>query len=171
MRLVIDTNILISALLSDRSLPSHLIVLWRAGRFDLLTSVEQVDELMRVTRYPKIRQRLPPTLAGQLINEPRNIAILVSDLPTVTVSPDPNDNYPLAMAAVGGANFLVTGDKRDVLALNVYAGTKIITVRDFLILHGRMPSGVQSQQATPCRDQLIHCPSPPAFANPLQSRD
>ena len=65
MRLVIDTNILISALLAGTSLPAHLIVLWREGRFDLLTSAEQLDELIRVTRYPKIRDvwRLP-SLAG-----------------------------------------------------------------------------------------------------------
>ena len=48
MRLVVDTNILISALLAGTSLPAHLIVLWREGRFDLLTSAEQLDELMRV---------------------------------------------------------------------------------------------------------------------------
>ena len=60
MRLVIDTNILISALLAGTSLPAHLIVLWREGQFDLLTSAEQLDELMRVTRYPKIRERLAP---------------------------------------------------------------------------------------------------------------
>ena len=78
MRLVVDTNILISALLSEKSLPAHLIGLWRAGYFDVLTSAEQLDELMRVTRYPKIRQRLSPTLAGQLINELRNIAIMTA---------------------------------------------------------------------------------------------
>ncbi len=58
MRLVIDTNIRISALFSSTSPPAHLIVLWREGRFDLLTSADQLDELMRVTRYPKIRERL-----------------------------------------------------------------------------------------------------------------
>jgi len=50
VRLVIDTNILISALLAGTSLPAHLIAVWREGRFDLLTSGEQLDELMRVTR-------------------------------------------------------------------------------------------------------------------------
>ncbi len=141
MRLVVDTNILISALLSDKSLPAYLIVLWRAGHFDLLTSAAQLDELMRLTRYPKIRQRLSPQLAGQLINELRGIAIMMTDLPVVSVSPDPYDNYLLAMAQLGAANFVVTGDKRDLLALNVFAGTKIITARDFLVLHGRMPPG------------------------------
>ena len=66
MRLVIDTNVLVSALLSGTSLPAHLIVLWREGKFDLLTSAEQLDELRRVTRYRKIRERLTPALAGRL---------------------------------------------------------------------------------------------------------
>ncbi|MBI1206832.1 MAG: putative toxin-antitoxin system toxin component, PIN family [Azospirillum sp.] len=139
MRLVIDTNILISALLASKSLPAHLIDLWRAGRFDLLTSVEQLDELMRVTRYQKIRERLTPALAGRLINELRDVAVLVPNLPTVTISPDPYDNYLLALAAVGMADFLVTGDKHDLLGLKLYEGTKIITVREFLVLNRGMP--------------------------------
>lgn len=139
MRLVIDTNILISALLAGTLLPAHLIVLWREGRFDLLTSDAQLDEMMRVTRYPKIRERLAPALAGRLVNEIRDLAVLLTDLPAVTASPDPNDNYLLAMAASGSADFLVTGDKRDLLALKLFEGTKIIAVRDFLVLHRRMP--------------------------------
>jgi putative PIN family toxin of toxin-antitoxin system len=139
VRLVIDTNILISALFAGTSLPAHLIVLWREGRFDLLTSADQLDELMRVTRYPKIRERLAPALAGRLINELRDIAVVVKNVPVVTVSPDPYDNYLLAMAAAGSADFLVTGDKRDLLVLDLYEGTKIVTVRDFLILHRRLP--------------------------------
>jgi uncharacterized protein len=139
VRLVIDTNILISALLTGSSLPAHLIALWREGRFDLLTSADQLDELMRVTRYPRIRERLAPQLAGRLINELRDIAVVVKNLPVVTVSPDPYDNYLLATAAAGSADFLVTGDKRDLLALKLYEGTRIITVREFLTLHRKLP--------------------------------
>jgi len=139
MRLVVDTNILISALLSGASLPAHLIVLWREGRFDLLTSSDQLDELMRVTRYQKMRERLAPALAGRLINELRDIAVLVTDPPAVTICADPYDNYLLAMATAGAADFLVTGDKRDLLGLKLFSGTKIITVRDFLTLNRRLP--------------------------------
>ena len=139
MRLVIDTNILISALLAATSLPAQLIVLWRAGRFDLLTAAEQLDELTRVTRYPKIRERLAPAVAGRLVNDLRALAITMDKLPVVDASPDPDDNYLLALAAAGAADFLVTGDKRDLLGIAVYEGTKIITVRDFLAQHGRQP--------------------------------
>jgi putative PIN family toxin of toxin-antitoxin system len=139
VRLVIDTNILVSALLAATSLPAQLIVLWRTGRFDLLTAAEQLDELMRVTRYPKIRERLAPALAGRLVNDLRALAITLDKLPVVEVSADPDDNYLLALAAAGAADFLVTGDKRDLLGIAVYEGTKIITVRDFLAMHGRAP--------------------------------
>ena len=139
MRLVVDTNVLVSALLSNTSLPAHLITLWREGRFDLLTSAEQLDELMRVTRYPKIRERLSPSLAGRLVNELREIAMTVQALPTVEVSADPYDNYLLTLAAAGGAEFLVTGDKRDLLGIKVYQGTRIVTVREFLTLNRRLP--------------------------------
>ncbi len=139
MRLVVDTNVLVSALLAGTSLPAHLLLLWREGAFDLLTSAEQLDELMRVTRYPKIRERLTPALAGRLINEVREIAIVVGDLPTVTVSADPYDNYLLAMASAGAADFLVTGDKRDLLDIRLYEGSRLLSVRDFLTLNKRMP--------------------------------
>jgi predicted nucleic acid-binding protein len=64
---------------------------------------------------------------------------MLVDLPRVALSSDPRDNYLLAMAIAGSADFLVTGDKRDLLVLKLYEGTKIITVRDLLVLHRRMP--------------------------------
>lgn len=139
MRLVIDTNILVSALLVSGSLPAHLIVLWREGRFDLLTSAVQVDELMRVTRYPKIRERLNPALAGRLVNEVRELAVMLSKLPEVTASPDPYDNYLLAMASAGAADFIVTGDNHDLLHLKLFEGARIIPVRGFLTQQKWLP--------------------------------
>ena len=89
MRVVLDTNILISVLLVESSLPAQLITHWRQGVFILLTANLQLDELMRVTRYPKIRARLTPALAGRLINDLREVAIKVENLPPVDISPDP----------------------------------------------------------------------------------
>ena len=70
-----------------------------------------------------MRDRLTPALAGRLINELRDLAIVLKDLPLVAVSPDRWDNYLLATAAAGGADFLVTGDKRDSLPLGRYKAT------------------------------------------------
>ncbi len=137
MRLVVDTDALISALLVPNSLAAQLITLWREGRFDLLTAAEQLDELRRVTRYPNIRERLTPALAGRLINELREVAVLVRDLPEVVLCADPNDDYLLAQA--GAADWLVTGDKRDLLGLQVHGRARIVTVRMFLSSIGRLP--------------------------------
>jgi putative PIN family toxin of toxin-antitoxin system len=139
VRLVVDTNVLISALLAGTSLPAHLIALWRDGHFDMLTSAEQVDELIRVTRYPKIRERLSPAIAGRLINEFRDLGITVEALPVVTACADPHDNYLLAMAMAGAADYIVTGDKRDLLSLKRHERSRMLTVREFLRMIGRLP--------------------------------
>lgn len=97
---------------------------------------------MRVTRYPKIRDRLSPVLAGRLINQLRELAITVPDLPLVTACADPYDNFLLAAAFAGAADFLITGDKADLLSMGSYEGIKITTVRDFLSINGRLPKQV-----------------------------
>lgn len=139
MRAVLDTNVLVSALLVESSLPAQLMTHWRKGRFTLLTAAPQLEELMRVTRYPKIRARLKPALAGRLINDVRAVAVVVETLPPVDVSPDPYDNYLLSIASGGTADYFVTGDKADLLALGQCAGTKIVSVREFVTLVGLPP--------------------------------
>lgn len=133
MRLVIDTNELLSAAMSSASPPAQLFALWRSRKFDLLTCAEQIDEIARVTRYPKIRTRLAPALAGRLINRLRDLAIVVEKLPKVDRSPDPGDNYLLALAEAGEAQLLITGDK-PLLRLNRYKSTRIVTLADLVSL-------------------------------------
>lgn len=133
MRVVIDTNILVSALLSGHSPPAKLLTHWRQGRFSLLTCEEQLEELRRVTRYPKIRERLPPALAGRLINELREVATLVTPHPPVDICTDPFDNYLLALAQTGSADLLITGDNRDLLTMKRFGRTRIIAVSAFLL--------------------------------------
>lgn len=117
MRVVLDTNVLVSALLVELSPPAQLVAHWRRGGFSLLTASPQLDELMRVTRYPKISARIKPALAGRLINDLREVAVVVETLPQVDVSPDPYDNYLLSIASGGVADYLVTGDKPHLLAI------------------------------------------------------
>src|SRR3546814_9463195 len=104
MRVVIDTNVLVSALLHGRSLPFQLIALWRQGKVTLITSAEQLEEIRRVTRYPKLRARLNPAVAGRLVNELKGSAIVIDNLPDVSVSPDPWDTYLLATIEIGRAH-------------------------------------------------------------------
>lgn len=141
MRVILDTNVLVSALLYEHSLPYQLVALWRQGRFTLLTSAEQLDELRRVTRYPKIRARLTPALAGRLINDLKSVADMVTNMPDITVCRDPWDNYLLATIEAGDADILITGDKADLLSLDKHAGANIMTVRQFLEMMGRGKPG------------------------------
>ncbi len=132
MRLVLDTNIFVSALLLPHSGPAGLVGLWIAGRFDVLTADAQIDEIAQVTRYPKVRERLRPATAGRLVNQLRTRATLIEHLPAIEASPDPFDDYLLSIAVAGHADLLVTGDKRDLLALKQYGSTAIVSVRDAL---------------------------------------
>ena len=133
MRVVLDTNVLVSALLLQASPPSAVIGSRREDKkFDLLTAPLQIEELSRVTRYPKIRARINSALAGRLVNEMRNLAVVVRDLPIIHASPDPYDNYLLSIAVAGLADFLVTGDKVDLLTLRKYQGVATVSVGQFL---------------------------------------
>lgn len=134
MRVVLDTGILIAALITKDTPPDQLYQAWRKRRFELVTSEWQLDEFRRVSRYPKLRQYLQPIEAGNLINGLRHQALLLQTLPDVDLSKDPDDNPLLAMAIAGEADYLVSGDKRDVLALKKVDKTRIITARRFLAI-------------------------------------
>ena len=136
MRLIFDTNILVAALITRGTPPDKLYEAWRDGRFTLLTSELQIEEIRRVTRREGIRFRIHQAEAGRLVNDLRRLATLIENLPTLDVSPDPYDNFLLAMAQAGQADLLVTGDKRDLLSLSSHQGTRILTARDALGLLG-----------------------------------
>jgi putative PIN family toxin of toxin-antitoxin system len=136
VRVILDTNLLVSALLVAGSVPARVLDAWFDGQFTLLTCDEQLDELRRVTRHPRIRPHIEPAVAASLVNDLRHFADLIEAMPRVDVSTDPADNFLLAMAEAGRADFLVTGDRRDVLALKRHGATRILSARNFLaILH------------------------------------
>ena len=134
MRLVIDTYVLLSALMTRDTPPDRLYEAWREGRFVLVSCERQLEEMRRVSRRDSVRLRLRPAEAGRMVNHIRSLAVMIDALPDVDVSPDPYDNYLLALAEAGQAEALVTGDKRDVLALGTHRGTRIVTAQDALAL-------------------------------------
>jgi putative PIN family toxin of toxin-antitoxin system len=119
-------------LLLENSPAGRLITAWRRGAFTLVSAELQFDELRRATRYPKIRERLRPALAGSLVNELRGVAEVVGKLPAVDLSPDPFDNFPLAIAEAGQADYLVSGDRRGLLDLVRHGVCRIVTTRTLL---------------------------------------
>lgn len=109
---------------------------WKAQRFELVTSHEQRDEFRRVTRYPRVCKLIEPSAAGTMHNQLRAANIVLDKLPLVDRSRDPGDNFLLAMSEAGAAQYLMTGDKQDVLALKKYGTTQIVTARAMLTLLG-----------------------------------
>ena len=136
MRVVLDTGILIAALITTDTPPALIYQAWRKKRFELVTSEWQLDEFRRVSRYPKLRRFLKPAEAGNLVSGLRHQATILETLPTVELSPDPDDNPALAMAKASQAQYLITGDKKDLLALVTIGGTHIVTARRFIAALG-----------------------------------
>ena len=129
MRVVLDTNILISALISPKSVARQLYEAARSGRIELVTCAAQLEEFRRATRYPRVQRYIRPAEAGTMLNELRELAAYVEVKNKVDVSPDPSDNFLLAMAETSQAEYLVTGDKEDLLALGRHGKAQIVTVR------------------------------------------
>ena len=134
MRLILDTNVLIAALITRDTPPDALYRAWRDGAFTLVTSELQLEEFRAVTRRESVRLRLHPAEAGRMVNDLRSLAVLAEPLERLDISPDPYDNFLLAMAQASRADALVTGDKRDLLSLGRPLGTRILTAREALNL-------------------------------------
>lgn len=131
MKVVLDTNVLVSSLIVADSPPHWLYEAWRAGTFVLFTCDEQLDEFRRVTRYDKVRAFIEPVAAGALLNELRKAAQRVGRLPKVSRSPDTGDDFLLALSQAADADYLVTGDRSGLLALKHHGKTRIVTARQF----------------------------------------
>lgn len=134
MRVILDTNVLLGALISPSGPPEAIYRAWREGRFDLLTSTMQLEELRRASRYPKLKAILPAHRVGTLVNHLRGAVILdaLPALPAGVEVSDPNDTFLLAMALAGEADYLVTGDRRAGLLQRSHIGrARIVTPAAF----------------------------------------
>lgn len=132
MKVVLDTNILISALISKTAAPHHIYQAWRDKRLIVLSCAEQLVEVREVTRRVAVALRIKPAEAGRLVNSLRDLALVVGDLPVVKRSPDPKDDFILALADAGAARYVVTGDKSGLLALRKHGGAEIVTAAQFV---------------------------------------
>jgi len=133
LRVVLDSNVLISALISPGAPPDSIYRAWREKRFVLVTSSAQIAELQRASRYPKFRKVVPSREFGTLLNRLHG-ALVLRTLPRIDVSSDADDNYLLATAKAGDADFLVTGDARHLLRLQKMGHTRILGPTAFLKL-------------------------------------
>jgi putative PIN family toxin of toxin-antitoxin system len=129
-RLVIDTNVVVSALLFG-GVPGKLVPLWKSGRIRALASKEMIEEYLRVLTYPKF----------ELSEEEINYLLYQEILPyfeivwtkpgPVIVEEDPSDDMFIRCADAGKANTIISGDQH-LLDLKSYGKIKILTPSQFL---------------------------------------
>lgn len=136
MRIVLDTNVLISSLVAGKSAPAQILARCNAGELELLVSLDTLAELRRVLGYPRIQKRLHYS-AEQIdayIDLLPQIGVMVDQVPTVRAVPDDaDDDKFIALALAGNASYLVTGDDH-LLSMRQYQGITILKPAPFISL-------------------------------------
>lgn len=134
IKAVLDTNILVSGLISPHGSPAKIINLFGQKKFALVASEKILAELKTVLHYPKIfkKYHLDKNQIEKYLKILRAFAEIVS--PTLRIRKvlaDPADDKFLETCLFADTRFLVSGDKH-LLAIKNYQGIKIIKACDFL---------------------------------------
>jgi putative PIN family toxin of toxin-antitoxin system len=129
VRVVLDTNVLLSAILFTGT-PGRILDAWRSGEVELVMAPDIVDE------YVRVADRLEEHYAGVEIQP--IIALFVQNATLVSttflqspVCDDPDDDKYLACARASGTDTVVSGDKK-LRAVSGYEGIRILTPRQFV---------------------------------------
>ena len=126
-RVVLDTNVFVSALLGKGS-PAHLYESFIKGRFWLIISHPVLSEVAEVLTRPRLG--IDPADIKTAFRLLRHQALIVHPRKTIKACRDPKDNMVLECAVAGNADFIVTGD-RDLLVLDPFRGVRIISPAAF----------------------------------------
>ena len=129
VRLIIDTNIWISFLISDKY--QKLDKVLSHPKTTILFSIELLDEINRVATFPKLKKYFSLNAVEEMLLSLEDYVELVKVKSKVEICRDPADNFLLALSKDGEANFLITGDQ-DLLDLEVFGITKVISLTNFL---------------------------------------
>lgn len=131
-RLVIDTNVFVSGLISGAGSPAQILKAIQHRKAIHLVSDPIVEEYLRVLDYPQIRKFKKITdefvadIAAYLVYQTERIELESS----LKLSPDPDDNVFLETAVDGRAHLLVTNDKADLLSLRTVEGIPIVSAKE-----------------------------------------
>jgi len=142
IRAVVDTNTLVSGLISPLGAPAQIIHRWQRGDFLLLTAPALLAELRRVLEYPRVAERLgwSDEERAQFLQDFETLALVTPGLLSLPgVTRDPKDDPVVACAVEGEAGFIVSSD-RDLLALGTYRSVRVVTPHEFLTLLERQTS-------------------------------
>lgn len=133
LRVLLDTNQLVSSVLSTRGVQGRIVDEWRRQAFVLFLGPGQVEEVAEVLSRPKITKKYALTTTDRqaLLTLLHAEAVLLSDAPAPGVCRDPDDDYLLGCAAARSLDHLVTGDAA-LLAVGRYRRVTIVDGRQFL---------------------------------------
>ena len=143
MRVVLDANVVISALITPQGAMAQVLDFWKQGVYELVLSPEVLDEIARVAHYPRIqeRYRLDDAQIDEFIRLLGEEATLIQPSFRVqTVVEDPDDDRYVECAVAAGADLIVTGDAH-LLKLGDYQGIRMTKPGDFLLLLRLLPTG------------------------------
>jgi uncharacterized protein len=131
VRVVLDPNVLISALLSPKGPSAEILGAWIAERFELVVSENLLAELDDVLARSKFRRWVAESDCLQFVAVLAQSATVVGDPPAPAgLSPDPDDDYLIALARTAGADYLVSGDRH--LTELVDPSPPILAPREFV---------------------------------------
>jgi len=132
MRLIVDANAWISSLLSWKFRVRLDIVF--DSTYHLMVSEELFRDLASAIRKPYLAKRIKPAEYASLVAKLHTDAELVDVRSVVEVCRDPKDNFLLALAKDGNADYLITGDE-DLLMVKEFEKTKIVKLSEFESMH------------------------------------
>jgi putative PIN family toxin of toxin-antitoxin system len=137
MRLVLDTNVVASALLWDGA-PRRLLRVGQGETVRFFTSAPLLGELTDILARAKFAKKIEASLlsADQLVGLYAELAALVHPTPVPRIAMDPDDDVVIGTALAAKSDYLVTGD-RALLSLAEYEGGRIVSVNEALILTSR----------------------------------
>lgn len=128
-RLIIDSNLWVSFLISDKQRKLDRLLL--LDEVKILFSVELLMELTKISQYPKLRLYFKQNAVEEMLLNLEPYIELIEIKSNVQICRDPKDNFLLNLAKDGRADFLLTGDK-DLLVLQKIGKTRIITISEFV---------------------------------------
>ncbi len=131
-RLVIDSNVWIAALISPTGTARQLVDAVLDNDIDILMSEATFTELVSRLDRPKFDRYREPEAWNLFLSELVELALWLEDAGSATgISRDPDDDKFLALAAIGQADAIISGD-RDLLELVTYEGIPILTPAQFM---------------------------------------
>lgn len=131
-RIVIDTNVIVSALVFSTSIPMQAFTLAKTKGI-LLISVESLSELTDVLSRQKFDRYLSREIREDFLASLSTETEIIEITEKITICRDPKDDKFLEVAISGNATYLVTGDK-DLLELHPFRDVLILTPSQFLTL-------------------------------------